>query len=60
LLGAFFVGHGEAVAILMTLGIGSLFVAVVLCAVPIVLIDRVRSRDMIREWELQQKQLKGD
>ena len=40
LLGMFFVGHLEATAILLLLGLVSFVVAAFLCAVPIVLISR--------------------
>jgi len=42
LLGMFFVGHLEATAILLLLGLVSFVLAAILCAVPIVLISRRR------------------
>ena len=60
LLGALFIGHGQTIVVLVTLGLTSLAVAVGLCAVPIVLINRSRSQDMVREWKMHPEQLKGE
>lgn len=52
---AFYFGHGKVIAFLVVLGfIGSLLVATVLCTIPILLANRMRSQDMIRKWEMQQ------
>ena len=59
-LGALFTGHGLAIVILLTLGFTSLAIAMGLCAVPIVLINRSRTRKMICQWEMRQKQWKGN
>lgn len=60
LLGAIFTGHGQAIVVLMILGFTCLAVAMGLSAVPIVLMNRRRSQDMVREWEVRQKQLKDN
>ncbi len=59
-IGVFFTGHGLVVAAMVALGLVSLAVAIVLCAVPILLlITHNRTQETIRDWEMWHKNLKG-
>jgi hypothetical protein len=57
--GALFVGRGEAIVLLLALGFTGLLVAGAFGGVALWLIQRMRSRELIRKWETQQDSWKA-